>query len=108
MFCCLLKKELTFTLSRLETNYASFSQVKFLVFESQPVFSKLSEAAPLDERDRISITSTPSLHYRTCTLAASLSLLELTQTGSWGEKGILYEMINKKNMQTMLYFVHVL
>ena len=65
MFCCLLKKELTFTLSRLETNYASFSQVRFLVFEAQPVFSKLSEAAPLDERDRISITSTPSLHYRT-------------------------------------------
>ena len=47
MFCCLLKKELTFTLSRLETNYVSFSQVKFLVFEAQPVFSKLSEAAPL-------------------------------------------------------------
>ena len=65
MFRCLLKKELTFTLSRLETNYVSFSQVKFLVFEAQPVFSKLSEAAPLDERDRISITSTPSLHYRT-------------------------------------------
>ena len=65
MFCCLLKKELTFTLSRLETNYVSFSQVKFLVFEAQPVFSKLSEAAPLDERDRISITSTPSLHLRT-------------------------------------------
>ena len=65
MFCCLLKKELTFTLSRLGTNYVSFSQVKFLVFEAQPVFSKLSEAAPLDERDRISITSTPSLHYRT-------------------------------------------
>ena len=66
MFCCLLKKELTFTLSRLETNNVSFSQVKFLVFEAQPVFSKLSEAAPLNERDRISITSTPSLHYRTC------------------------------------------
>ena len=65
MFCCLLKKELTFTLSRLETNYVSFSQVKCLVFEAQPVFSKLSEAAPLDERDRISITSTPFLHYRT-------------------------------------------
>ena len=65
MFCCLLKKELTFTLSRLGTNYVSFSQVKFLVFEAQPVFSKLSEAAPLNERDRISITSTPSLHYRT-------------------------------------------
>ena len=65
MFCCLLKKELTFTLSRLETNNVSFSQVKFLVFEAQPVFSKLSEAAPLNERDRISITSTPSLHYRT-------------------------------------------
>ena len=61
MFCCLLKKDLTLTLSRLETNYVSFSQVKFLVFEAQPVFSKLSEAAPLDERDRISITST--LHY---------------------------------------------
>ena len=41
-----LKKELTFTLSRLETNYVSFSQVKFLVFEAQLVFSKLSEAAP--------------------------------------------------------------
>ena len=65
MFCCLLKKELTFTLSRLGTNCVSFSQVKFLVFEAQPVFSKLSEAAPLDERGRISITSTPSLHYRT-------------------------------------------
>ena len=65
MFRCLLKKELTFTLSRLGTNYVSFSQVKFLVFEAQPVFSKLSEAAPLDERGRISITSTPSLHYRT-------------------------------------------
>ena len=65
MFCCSLKKELTFMLSRLGTNYVSFSQVKFLVFEPQPVFSKLSEAAPLDERDRISITSTPSLHYRT-------------------------------------------
>ena len=64
MFCCSLKKELTFTLSRLETNYVSFSQVKLLVFEAQPVFSKLSEAAPLDERDRISITSTPSLHHR--------------------------------------------
>ena len=67
MFCCLLKKELTFTLSRLKTNNVSFSQVKFLVFEAQPVFSKLSEAAPLGERDRISITSTPSLHYRTMT-----------------------------------------
>ena len=65
MFRCLLKKELTFTLSRLGTNYVSFSQVKFLVFEAQPVFSELSEAAPLDERGRISITSTPSLHYRT-------------------------------------------
>ena len=65
MFCCLLKKEFTFTLSRLETNYVSFSQVKFLVFEAQPVFSKLPEAAPLGERDRISIKSTPSLHYRT-------------------------------------------
>ena len=31
------------------------------------MFSKLSEAAPLDERDRISITSTRSLHYRTTT-----------------------------------------
>ena len=67
MFRCLLKKELTFTLSRLATNYVSFSQVKFLVFEAQPVFSKLSEAAPLDERDRISNTSTSSLHYRTTT-----------------------------------------
>ena len=47
MFRCSLKKELTFTLSRLETNYVSFSQVKFLVFEAQPVFSKLPEAAPL-------------------------------------------------------------
>ena len=56
MFRCLLKKELTFTLSRLGTNYVSFSQVKFLVFEAQPVFSKLSKAAPLDERGRISIT----------------------------------------------------
>ena len=65
MFRCLLKKELTFTLSWLETNYVSFSQVKFLVFEAQSAFSKLSEAAPLDERDRISITGTPSLHYRT-------------------------------------------
>ena len=65
MFCCLLKKDLTFTLNRLETNYVSFSQVKFLVFEAQPVFSKLFEAAPLDKRDRISITSTPSLHYIT-------------------------------------------
>ena len=65
MFPCSLKKELMLTLSRLETNYVTFSQVKFLVFEAQPVFSKLSEAAPLDERDRISITSTPSLHYRT-------------------------------------------
>ena len=65
MFCCLLKKELTFTLSQLKTNYVSFSQVKFLVFEAQPVFSKLPEAAPLDEPDRISITSTSSLHYRT-------------------------------------------
>ena len=65
MFRCLLKKELTFTLSRLGTNYVSFSQVKFLVFEAQPVFSKLSDVAPLNERDRISITSTPSLHYRT-------------------------------------------
>ena len=72
MFCCLLKKELTFTLSRLETNYVSFSQMKFLVFEAHSVFSKLSEAAPLDERDRISITSTPSLHYRTDSI---LSLL---------------------------------
>ena len=67
MFCCLLKKELTFTLSRLETNNVPFSQVKFLVFEAQTVFSKLSEAAPLNERDRISITSTPSLQYRTQT-----------------------------------------
>ena len=65
MFRCSLKKELTFTLSRLETNYVSFSQVKFLVFEAQPVFSKFPEAAPLGKRDRISITSTPSLHYRT-------------------------------------------
>ena len=65
MFRSSLKNELTFTLSRLGTNYVSFSQVKFIVFEAQPVFSKLSEAAPLDERDRISITSTPSLHYRT-------------------------------------------
>ena len=66
MFCSLLKKDLTFTLSRLETNNVSFSQVKFLVFEAQLVFSKLSEAASLDEQDRISITSTPSrLHYRT-------------------------------------------
>ena len=73
MFCCLLKKELTFTLSRLETNNVSFSQVKFLVFEAQPVFSKLSEAAPLNERDRISITSTPSLHYRT-TFTENISL----------------------------------
>ena len=73
MFCCLLKKELTFTLSRLGTNYVSFSQVKFLVFEAQPVFSKLSEAAPLDERDRISITSTPSLHYRTMVAPTALS-----------------------------------
>ena len=71
MFRCSLKKELTFTLSRLGTNYVSFSQVKFLVFEAQPVFSKLSEAAPLDERDRISITSTPSLHYRTPTACSS-------------------------------------
>ena len=65
MFCCLLKKKLTFTLSRLETNYVSFSHLKFLVFKAQPVLSKLSEAAPLDERDRISITRTPSLRYRT-------------------------------------------
>ena len=57
MFRCLLKKKLTFTLSRLETNYVSFIQVKFLVFKAPPVFSKLSEAAPLDERDRISITT---------------------------------------------------
>ena len=67
MFRCSLKKELTFTLSRLETNYVSFRQVKFSVFEAQPmkfsvfeaqpVFSKLTEAAPLDERDRISITT---------------------------------------------------
>ena len=72
MFRCSLKKELTFALSRLGTNYVSFSQVKFVVFEAQPVFSKLSEAAPLDERDRISITSTPSLHYRTyCALVIS-------------------------------------
>ena len=79
MFRCSLKKELTFTLSRLETNYASFSQVKFLVFEAQPVFSKLSEAAPLDERDRISITNTPSLHYRTAiTILRYFALLPLS------------------------------
>ena len=65
MCYCTLKKELTFTLSRLETNYVSFSLVKFVVFKAQPVFSKLSEAAPLDERDCISITNAPSLHYRT-------------------------------------------
>ena len=76
MFRCLLKKELTFTLSRLETNNVSFSQVKFLVFEAQPVFSKLSEAAPLNERDRISITSTPSLHYRTPSVAPFKSLFQ--------------------------------
>ena len=62
MFYCTLKNELAFTLSRRET---IFYQEKFLVFEAQPVFSKLSEAAHLDERDRISFTSTPSLHYRT-------------------------------------------
>ena len=65
MFRCSLKKKLTFTLSRLETNYVSFSQVKFLVFEAQPVFSMLTETARLDERNRISITSTPSLHFKT-------------------------------------------
>ena len=65
MFCCTLKEELTFTLSRPETNYESFSPVKFLVFEAQPAFSKLSEAEFLDKRDRISIARTPSLHYKT-------------------------------------------
>ena len=65
MFYCTLKKELTFTLSRPETNHVSFIQVKFLVFEAQPAFSQSSEAATLNEQDRISNTSTPSLHYRT-------------------------------------------
>ena len=77
MFRCTLKKELIFPLSRLETNHASFSQVKFSVFEAQPVFSKLSEAAPLDERDRISFTSTPSLHYRTVYVHCSAHVLSL-------------------------------
>ena len=43
MVRCSLKKELTFTLSRLGTNYVSFSQMKFLVFQAQPVVSMLSE-----------------------------------------------------------------
>ena len=69
MFQCSLKKELTFTLSRLKTNYVSFSHVKFLVFEAQPVFSKLSEAAPLEERNRISITV---LVHLLCTIEQAL------------------------------------
>ena len=56
MFYCTLKTDLSFMLSLLETNYAYFSQVKFLVFNAKPEFSKLFKSASLDEQDRISIT----------------------------------------------------
>ena len=73
MFYSALKNKLTFRSNRREIGYVSFSQVKFLVFEAQPVFSKFYEVAPLDEQDRISITSTPSLHYRAvCTIVIAL------------------------------------
>ena len=43
-----------------------------LVFEAQPVFSKLSEATPLDERDRIFIATTPSMDFRMNRLQQSM------------------------------------
>ena len=99
MFYCALKKELTFTLSRLETNNAYFSQEKFfLVFKVQPAFSKLSKAAPLDERDRISITSTPLLHYRT----AYLRTFKIIQND-----GKIEKLCDKKKKGRMI-IVHIM